>query len=77
MLKIKKITHKQQKVLNMISRYIEENGYPPTIRDIGKELKLTSTSTVHSYLNVLKSKGYVTWEEGRPRTLKILERILI
>ncbi|OLN21309.1 hypothetical protein BTO30_15630 [Domibacillus antri] len=51
---------------------MEEKNYPPAIRDICERLNLASSSTVKGHLDLLKKKGYLTWEEGKPRTLRML-----
>ncbi|MGE6379998.1 transcriptional regulator [Peribacillus muralis] len=66
-------TKRQKEVLEAITKYIIMNGYPPSIRDLGEEVGLKSSSTVSTNLVKLKEKGYVTWEEGRPRTLRVLK----
>ncbi|MGG3943354.1 transcriptional regulator [Peribacillus psychrosaccharolyticus] len=66
-------TKRQKEVLEAITKYIVMNGYPPSIRDLGEEVGLKSSSTVSFLLTKLKEKGYVTWEEGRRRTLTICE----
>lgn len=71
---MRNLTSKQQRVLITVSNYVNEHGYPPAIRDLGEILNLRSSSTVKGYLDKLKKEGYVTWEEGRPRTLRILDR---
>ncbi|GLY09615.1 transcriptional regulator [Pseudobacillus badius] len=69
-----KLTLKQQKVLEVVVEYQHEKGYPPAMRELGDILNLASASTVKNYLDVLKRKGYVTWEKGKPRTLKVLDK---
>ena len=67
-------TKRQQEVLEAITKYIVMNGYPPSIRDLGEEVGLKSASTVSFMLTKLKEKGYVTWEEGKPRTLRVMDK---
>ncbi|MGE6379972.1 transcriptional regulator [Peribacillus muralis] len=66
-------TKRQRDVLEAITKYTTLKGYPPSIRDIGEDVGLKSSSTVSFMLTKLKEKGYVTWEEGRSRTLQILK----
>ena len=68
------LTKRQKEVLEAITKYIVMNGYPPSIRDLGEEVGLKSASTVSFMLTKLKEKGYVTWQEGRPRTLKVIDK---
>ncbi|MER2057320.1 MAG: transcriptional regulator [Niallia sp.] len=70
----KKLTQKQQNVLNALEVYINKNGYPPSYRQLADIVNLKSSSTVSMYLLKLKSAGYVTWEEGCPRTLSIIKK---
>ncbi|KIL72502.1 hypothetical protein [Bacillus badius] len=69
-----KLTSKQQKVLEAVIEHQNKKGYPPAIRELGDILNLASPSTVKNFLDVLKRKGYVTWEKGKPRTLKVLDK---
>jgi repressor LexA len=69
-----KVTTKQKRVLQAILDFTKENRYPPTVRELGAKLGLSSSSTVHSYLERLKLHGLITWEEGSIRTLKVVEK---
>lgn len=68
-----KLTKRQNDVLLSIVDYIKTNGYPPSFREIGKQVNLASSSTVQNHLEQLKIKGFVTWEPGQPRTLRIIK----
>lgn len=68
-----KLTKKQENILKIISDYMNTVGYPPSYREICKKANLASPSTVLGYLEILKKKGYITWEPGLPRTLQIIE----
>jgi repressor LexA len=70
---MRKITEKQKKIIGVIREFIHLHGYPPSYRELGEILKLASPSTVKGHLVSLREKGYVNWEEGRPRTLHIIE----
>jgi SOS-response transcriptional repressor LexA len=67
-----KLTKRQSEVLMTIVQYMEKHPYPPTIKEIGEVLNISSTSTVFGHLEKLRQAGYITWEFGKPRTLKIL-----
>jgi SOS-response transcriptional repressor LexA len=67
-----KLTKRQNEVLMAIVQYIEKHQYPPTIKEIGEMLNISSTSTVFAHLEKLRQAGCVTWEFGKSRTLKIL-----
>jgi SOS-response transcriptional repressor LexA len=69
-----KLTVKQQRILDIIVEYIRIKGYPPTYREIGEVANVKSSSTIQQYLDKLKSKGYVTWLQGQPRTLKVIKQ---
>lgn len=59
----------QQRILEYIEKYIDENGYPPSVREIGQAVDLRSTSTVHGHLNRLEKKGILHREAMKPRTI--------
>ena len=48
-------------------------GYPPSVREIGKAVGLSSTATVHGYLAKLESKGYIRKESQKGRTLRVVQ----
>lgn len=56
---MKKLTKRQADVLNAIETYIDTNGYPPTVREIGEICGMSSSSTVHGHLNNLEKLGYI------------------
>ena len=58
-----KLSSRQERILDFIRAFVEDNGYPPTIREIGKSVGISSTSVVNYNLNVLKQKGLL--ERGR------------
>jgi SOS-response transcriptional repressor LexA len=69
-----KITPKQKAVLEAILTFTEEKKYPPSIRELCDILNLKSSSTMHGYLERLKLRGLVTWEEGCTRTIQVVEK---
>ena len=69
-----RLTRRQKEVLEAIQNYIQEKHYPPAYRELGNIIGVKSSSTVSDFLNKLRSKGYISWEEGRPRTLHIIEQ---
>lgn len=72
--KVKDGLNKREKsILKYIAKQIEKNGYPPSVREIGKAVGLSSTATVHGYLLKLEEKGYVKKENQKGRTLKLLK----
>lgn len=67
------LTDKQKECLIIINLFIKHKGYSPTVREIAKELKNNSPATTFYHMKKLKEKGYITWEKGKNRTLKILK----
>lgn len=66
-----KLTARQQSVLNFMLRYVRQRGFPPSIREIGDAVGLSSPSSVAHQLNVLQRKGYLHRDQNRPRALEI------
>ncbi|MBQ2768754.1 MAG: transcriptional repressor LexA [Clostridia bacterium] len=58
-------------VMDYIRKFSEENGYTPSVREIGKECGIKSTATVHSYLSKLQSKGYLSKATNKKRSVTI------
>ncbi|MGN1077128.1 MAG: transcriptional repressor LexA [Candidatus Gallimonas sp.] len=58
-------------VLDFINRYCDENGFPPTVRDICKSLGIKSTATVYDYINRLKSMGLLNKTENKKRAVAV------
>ncbi|HEV2076116.1 MAG TPA: transcriptional repressor LexA [Thermoleophilaceae bacterium] len=67
-----KLTRRQQEVFAYIKRYAAKHGYPPTVRDIGQAVGLTSPSTVHAHLANLEKAGLVRRDPTKPRALELL-----
>jgi repressor LexA len=66
------LTRRQAEILTFIQRFADTHGYPPSVREIGRALGLTSSSTVHSHLAALEKKGYLHRDPSKPRALEIL-----
>ena len=64
------LTERERKVYDYICEVIGKDGYSPSVRDIQNALGIKSTSTVHSYIERLESKGYIRKEQGKSRTLR-------
>lgn len=62
---------KLTRVMDYIRKFSEENGYTPSVREIGKECGIKSTATVHSYIARLQSKGYLNKTENKKRAVTI------
>ncbi|NDJ53397.1 MAG: repressor LexA [Chloroflexi bacterium] len=68
---VKKLSARQESILAFVERYIDENGYPPTIREIGKECNISSTSVVNYNLNKLEEAGYLVRDGKVSRGLRL------
>jgi len=69
---MQELTERQTEILNFIKEFIVSNGYPPTVREIGKALGLSSPATIHSHLNNLASKGFIKKDSSKNRALELL-----
>lgn len=67
-----RLTARQLEILEFIQEYLDDNGYPPTVRDIGAAVGLTSSSTVHAHLANLEKAGAIRRDPTKPRALEIL-----
>jgi len=68
------LTKRQQEIFDFIKRYSAMNGYPPTVRDIGKAVGLASSSTVHAHLANLERIGLLRRDPTKPRAIELLDR---
>ncbi|HAE92026.1 LexA family protein [Tissierella praeacuta] len=69
------LNERELEVLNVTVDYIKQNGYAPSVREIGKIVGLKSPSTVHTYLKSLESKGFIERKENFPRALRVLKKV--
>ena len=69
-MELPQLTDRQEQVLDFIKSYIQEWGYPPTLREIGAGLGIRSTNGVSDHLRALKRKGYLSQDGMKSRTLK-------
>lgn len=65
------LTPRQQRILNTIRDALENQGYPPSMREIGETVGLTSSSSVSHQLKVLEAKGFIKRHPNRPRALEV------
>jgi repressor LexA len=65
------ITPRQQRILDFIARTVRERGYPPTVREIGEAVGLTSSSSVHAQLANLERKGLLHKDPTKPRAMTL------
>ncbi len=68
---MKPLTKKQQQIYEFIQSFVELNGYPPSVREIGQAMGLKSPSTVHFHLKGLRSAGLISQAEGKTRAITI------
>jgi repressor LexA len=65
------LTPRQHRVLDVIRESVEKRGYPPSMREIGEQVGLTSTSSVAHQLTTLQKKGYLRRDPNRPRAVEV------
>jgi repressor LexA len=70
-----RLSDKQQKIINYIRRFLKDNSFPPTIRDIQTGCKISSTSVVDYNLNILERKGYIRRRSEVSRGIELLKNI--
>jgi repressor LexA len=66
-----KITARQREILDFIEAQMQDHGYPPSVREIGEAVGLTSPSTVHTHLNTLERLGYLRRDPTKPRAIEV------
>jgi repressor LexA len=71
------LNKRQQAILEFIQQSINRKGYPPSVREIGKAVGLSSSSTVHGHLNQLEDKGYIRRDPSKPRAIEVLNGDLL
>ena len=67
------INKREKAILKFLEREIATRGYPPSVREIGKAVGLSSTATVHGYIARLEQKGYIKKESQKGRTLRLIK----
>ncbi len=65
------LTGKRQEILEFIATSLRERGYPPSVREIGEAVGLTSSSTVHAHLAVLQREGFLRRDPTKPRAIEV------
>lgn len=70
---MKRLTRAQLNIFDAIVTNIRRRNYAPSIEEICLVSGHKSKSTVHRHLKILKAAGYIQWEEGRTRTLKVIK----
>lgn len=69
----KQMTERQEEILNFIRQFLEESGYPPTLREIGKRFGISSTFGVKRHLDALQKKGYLNIESNASRGISFMK----
>ncbi len=65
------LTGKRRQILEFIAEQVRGRGYPPSVREIGEAVGLTSSSTVHAHLQVLQQEGYLQRDPSKPRAIVV------
>jgi repressor LexA len=65
------LTERQRQVLEFIDAEVRRRGYPPSVREIGEAVGLSSSSTVHAHLAALQEKGYLNRDPTKPRAIEV------
>jgi repressor LexA len=67
------LTVRQRQILNYILETVSDRGYPPSVREMGEAVGLSSPSTVHSHLSALVKAGYLRRDPSKPRAIEVIE----
>lgn len=71
-MKYNRLTNKEEMILSSLKKFIGENGYSPTVRELCKINNLNSSSTMQEHLNNLQEKGYINRCDAKSRTIEII-----
>jgi repressor LexA len=66
----KPATERQRRILEIIGDFTAEHGYPPSVREIGERVGLSSSSTIHAHLKALERRGLISRDPTKPRALR-------
>ncbi len=69
----RKLSSRQEHILQYIKKTILEKGYPPTVREIAEEVGLSSPSSVHGQMEALENKGYIRRDPTKPRSIEVID----
>ncbi len=64
--------HAEPEIVKAIRELTAEYGYPPTMREVATRVGVSSSDTIYQRLKMLRTEGLITWEEGKPRTLRLI-----
>jgi repressor LexA len=67
------LSPRQREILEFVNSHVDAHGYPPTVREIGQAVGLTSPSTVHAHLARLETSGLIRRDKTKPRALEVIE----
>lgn len=67
------LSEREEAIMAVIKKNLRDKGYPPSVREIGQEVGLSSSSTVHGYLKRLEEKGFIRRDPTKPRALEVLD----
>src|SRR5688572_25351586 len=70
---VTQLSERQQQVLDYVRTVVADRGYPPSVREIGEALGLSSPSTVHSHLSALVNAGVIRRDPSKPRAIEVLD----
>lgn len=65
------LTGKRREILEYIAEHLRDRGYPPSVREIGEAVGLTSSSTVHAHLATLQRQGFLRRDPTKPRAIEV------
>jgi repressor LexA len=68
----RRLSHRQRQILDYIVQHTETHGYPPTVREIGEAVGLSSSSTVHAHLKALEQAGLITRDAVLTRAIRVV-----
>jgi repressor LexA len=66
------LTRRQLEILDLIESTVAQRGYPPSVREIGDAVGLSSPSTVHSHLSTLADEGFIRRDPSKPRAIEVV-----
>jgi len=64
-------TERQKRILEVIRQFTAERGYPPSVREIGERVGLSSSSTIHAHLKTLERRGLISRDPTKPRAIEV------
>jgi repressor LexA len=70
-----KLSSRQEEILSILCEFTAKNGYPPSVRELGQIIGLSSASTVHSHLGALENKGFIKREGSGARAIVVLKNV--